>query len=629
MAVADYRLRIGWEGRNAGTFRVGPSTLAPSKLANAIRNPSAELDVSWWVPYTGGGTSTVTRDTTSPVAGAARFKVVNASGTTLGMASPELAFGSDLPAVHVGDSYTFSGYFAATPGFVGKKTRIVLRLQGGANGVKDVTTFVTLTAGMVRWSATTVVDYADRVSAQVYLIQSGTPIVGEGYYADALQLEQAAAAGPYADGDMPGFEWLNGAHVSATMDVRGAGGYDLLGYNFTPAFTNPLDLVCDTTAAPGSRGVLREVSWRRGRAKPDGPVTAGEADLTLYDADGSWNPLDPSSPVYALQSSSSAPRARPMRPVWFEASLDGGATWESQFYLWLTELTYEPIAGSSAGLLHLHAVDFLEWLNGVKPTVAELGATTDGAAIGALLDAPEVDWSPVLRSVDAGDTIPGFAGDGTRGALDLVGELLAVELGAFYQRRDGTVAYESRLAVFDKPVDSTLAALVVATQYGSTLQGVVNEQQVTRQDYAGGPDGVPQFAQGATVGELGHRRGSDITSRYLNTDTQAGYLADHIVNENGEPEPLLYRTELANGDAARLTAMVKRELFDVVQLKSSAAAGAVNYVVQELTGHVLNGGLEHRATWQLATMSSITPFRIGVGTLAPAIDSPGYDRLVL
>jgi len=164
----------------------GPTT------TNLCTNPSFEVDTAGWFAY-----STLTRVTTD-----AKFGTACAAITTPATSGTNVA-DSPTATVVAGQVYTISGYFK---GPVGKA------IQLRANDSVNVTTASFACDGTwQRVSVTTV-----PISGTVLLLRIQTADASGGtFYIDGVQIEHAAAASAYCDGDQPLCQW-NGAPNAST-----------------------------------------------------------------------------------------------------------------------------------------------------------------------------------------------------------------------------------------------------------------------------------------------------------------------------------------------------------------------------------------------------------------------------
>lgn len=252
-------------------------------------------------------------------------------------------------------------------------------------------------------------------------------------------------------------------------------------------------------------------------------------------------------------------------------------------YGFISKIQHNPARNARESTIE--SVDFFEWLNAGKPTIAATGATTVGAAIGLILDA--LEWTDAdFRSLDTGSSIPDFSADGTKSALTLIQELLQVDLGFFFVSGSGVVTYQSRTTRWQHAaVDDTFSGdQISGVLPGVDKQSIINRQAVTRtggvQQTASAADGKPYYD------------GSAISSGYLNTDAEALALAQFIVAVRKNGRPPTKGVTLLNVDDVHIARQLDRELGDRVLLTETSGGTSVEASIE---------GLSHTITPMLQT----------------------------
>ncbi len=230
-------------------------------------------------------------------------------------------------------------------------------------------------------------------------------------------------------------------------------------------------------------------------------------------------------------------------------------------------------------------------------------STTTGAFIGRILDA--IDFNdPTLRrggitntgtrntTLDTGDTITVSSPSGDRSALQLIEELLEAERGVFYISGDGIATYEERDSRAHRGTSAaTITDAAIKSNPGFQLDKLVNRQTVSRKDPATGNDtGTPQTASNdVSIGLFGVSSGSEISSQYLPSDTQALALAGYIVNLRSDFETPVV-VELDSGSATALTQQLTRELQDRVTVNDTVAGTSGDYIIEAVEHEITDGG---------------------------------------
>lgn len=279
------------------------------------------------------------------------------------------------------------------------------------------------------------------------------------------------------------------------------------------------------------------------------------------------------------------------------------------FYGFTTSIEHHPDLAERTTTID--AVDFTEWLAGIKPVIASTGPITVGAAMGLILDYAE--WTDAsMRSLDAGNTIPDFSADGSKTGLAIIGELIAVDLGMFFVDGDGVVTYRDRNSMYRHapPVDVFGSDVLSRLQPKIDSRAIINRQTVTR------TGGVPQVA--ANNPKRKPWREGSLTSPYLNDDTDAANLATWITLYSGvvqTPIPV----EIPDVDDVQIASIVSRELADVVTV-ALPHGGTTDGVIQRLSHSVVKG---HHVLTATVAVRPITAFTADI-SLADGPDVASY-----
>lgn len=355
---------------------------------------------------------------------------------------------------------------------------------------------------------------------------------------------------------------------------------------------------------------VQVVQVRRGRQDADGPVQAGELVLTIVDNDGRYNPHNTASPLYG--------KLLPGRqtPVRVRATYQG--TTYALFLGFVRAVEYRPADKQTT----IYAQDLMLVLSRIKPTLASLGGTTTGAAIGRVLDA--AGWSlGAYRSLAVGDSIPDFSADGTKTGLSLIEDLLAAERGVFFVSAGGVATYLDRYAGNTAPrdvVQTTIAGAALALSPAVSLENVRNSASVTRTQ-----SGTTQtYVDAPSIDRYGLAEAGSVQTPYLNSDDQALALASWIVGRFREPTPRNRYLDLVPRDAATQTALLVRDVQDHVRVTEAGAQTDGEFDIVGVSHTVQGGGLDHRASWVLSRRSAGNPFRIEVSGLSSGV---GGDAL--
>ena len=244
---------------------------------------------------------------------------------------------------------------------------------------------------------------------------------------------------------------------------------------------------------------VKDIQIRRGRVGQDGFMNAGQMTLVLGDGDGTYNPENPTSVL--------APNVVPLRPIRVRAT-HNSVTY-GLFFGFITRIEHNP--SLNARETRVEAMDFFHWLNVFKP-VLSLSYVTVGAAIRQILSACGLS-DPTYLALDSGHAIPALVADGTRSALAIIQDLLAVDMGVLFVDGAGVVTYHDAARRYGpSAVDDTLTtALIGDARPATDVAQVRNGWTVTRLDAAGQPAGPPQRYEDATSRDVAYYgpRGQD------------------------------------------------------------------------------------------------------------------------
>ena len=391
--------------------------------------------------------------------------------------------------------------------------------------------------------------------------------------------------------------WAAHAQGAFVIGISTVGGTDGLAVSpFDVTFTGPNDILSDR---------FHGATIRRGRDDSRTFVLRGEATISVKDPSGLLNPLNPTSPIAdVLQTRYQHVRLAGVSP--------SGAA-HPLFYGFLERIVWRPWRRhSQAGIATLVCKDLLLWLSEARPIISPLGSTTTGAAIGAILDS--IGWvDPTARSLDDGDTIPDFSADGSKTAFELISDLLVAERGIFFVDGAGVAVFEDRVSRTVKEPVAVIAdemkAAVPAVDHGRLR----NRVRVTRTQTGH----VATALDEASRTLIGNRDLEDIETAYLDSDSQADALASFILAQLGQPLEPLRDLAIDNRTEELLAQCRAREVGDVVTV-SAAGAGIVasDFIIENLEHKIQPIRQSHDTTWLLSQHETLTPFRIGVSTLA-------------
>jgi hypothetical protein len=376
-----------------------------------------------------------------------------------------------------------------------------------------------------------------------------------------------------------------------TIGFSQIGGTDLLGTS--PAdlsFTGPYDDVSPK---------LSRVTFNRGRDDGLSIVGAGEATVDLRDPDGRFNPSNPASPLAGVLDDR-------LHPIMLQGVIGSPLTVAFPlFYGWVRRLVWEP--QGRKGTAQLECVDLFYRLARAFPVIASTGPTTTGAAIGKILDAVGLP-DPAARSLDVGDSILDFAADGSKSALDLIGDLLEAERGIFFVAGDGQATYRSRLTRQTGAVVGAIANSMRAIGPGSDFDQARTRVTVTRTQ--SGYTAV-KTAPSLITGRLGLIDLPAIATPFLLNDGQADSLASWLLSQVATTRQPIYGLTIDNREQALLDQILAREIGDRITVTEAEGGTTGTFVIERLAHDVdVNRG-RHSAAYLLTKADTATPFRIG------------------
>lgn len=354
-------------------------------------------------------------------------------------------------------------------------------------------------------------------------------------------------------------------------------------------------------------GLYDEISSRliratigRGRSNNLDTMLAGQATIDVRDADGRFNPSNPTSPLYGQLDDR-------LHPIMLQ-SIRGGVT-RGLFYGWIRRFSWEP--RGRKGVTQFECVDLFYRLEAIKPVIASTGPTTTGGAIGKILDATGL-VDPAGRNLDVGDAILDFSADGTKSALQLISELLEAERGVFFIAGDGRATYRSRLTRQTIASSATIANVMRAIGPGADFDQAKTIVKVSRTQngYA-----AQATADSLILGRLGRAELPAISTPYVSSNGQADSLAAWLLSQVQSARPLLYDLQIDNREAALLDQILQRELGDRITVSELEGGTTGDFLIDNLTHELDFQRGRHSARYVLSKASTATPFRIGTSTI--------------
>lgn len=348
-----------------------------------------------------------------------------------------------------------------------------------------------------------------------------------------------------------------------------------------PAFGNPVILDDPTSFlnsailadAPADvvdvSDISLRVSIRRGRNRILNNFEAGTAVVTLEDANGDWNPQNPSSPYYG--------KLLPLRKIriWADYN-DGGGT--DRYYLFSGYITsYDNsfrLGLDEVSSVTLQCVDAFRLFQNVSITTvagSSAGQTT-GARIENLLDLANYPTSQ--QSIDIGDTTVQADPGTSRTLLAACQTIEQTELGGFFINPEGDAVFLSRTTVSLKADQTPLlfnddgtniAYQSIDFAYDDTQ--IFNDITVTRLN------GTPQEVQSTSSIETYFIHSGTRSDLLMQTDSDALNQANMLLHAR---ENALFRIDsiglnlMDSSATSRIVAGLDSDLFTLINVTKTA-----------------------------------------------------------
>jgi hypothetical protein len=214
--------------------------------------------------------------------------------------------------------------------------------------------------------------------------------------------------------------------------------------------TNPLILDSATSGILGTNklgsgtlpieitNLVTRTNIRRGRSRITSKFEAGTADVTLYDQNGDWNPMNPAGAYY--------PNLVPLRQIIIYATYLG-----VDYFLFSGFITNYDTGfrqgNEDVSTVTLRCVDGTKLLAGssISTVTGATAGQLSGARVNALLNA--IEWPVSLRNVDTGDSTLQADPGTSRTALEALNTVQDSEFGGLFVDSEGAVRFVSRTAL--------------------------------------------------------------------------------------------------------------------------------------------------------------------------------------
>lgn len=264
--------------------------------------------------------------------------------------------------------------------------------------------------------------------------------------------------------------------------ILGSATKGILGTNRLGAGTLPVEIT----------DIVSKVSIRRGRNRITSKFEFGSANVTLYDQNGDWNPMNTAGAYY--------PNLVPLRQIIIYATYLG-----IDYYLFSGYITdYDTgfkQGNEDLSTVTLRCIDAFKLLAGSAiTTVASAPAgQLSGARVNAILDA--IDWPVSLRNIDTGQSTLQADPGTTRNVLDALQVVENSEFGGIFVDGESRINFVDRNDLISRPAtsvysfndngtqisytnavvaydDTTLINDVTVTRSGGTAQNVFDQTSI-------------------------------------------------------------------------------------------------------------------------------------------------------
>lgn len=269
---------------------------------------------------------------------------------------------------------------------------------------------------------------------------------------------------------------------------------------------------------------VRSINLSRGRSGLFTDFPAGAASVELNNHDRAFDPVYVDSPYYG--------NIIPRRAIKIFSND------ELVFFGYVNDWNLEYLPDNDSIAVAVCNDDF-GFLNGAALEAQTPSLQTTGERIEAILDLPEVNWSPTLRDIETGQSLVGTqAIDEGTNALSYLQKVTETEPGLLFIGKDGTLTFRDKVSVYDPATSATFSNTSgirfsnIQVSFGSEL--LYNEIIVANQGGATvvGQDLVSQGAYGKSA--------YSVTDLLGASDAQAAQYAIDFLTQYSNPE---YRIE--------------------------------------------------------------------------------------
>ena len=191
--------------------------------------------------------------------------------------------------------------------------------------------------------------------------------------------------------------------------------------------------------------LVTRVAIRRGRNRITSKFEAGTADVTLFDQNGDWNPMNPLGAYY--------PNLIPLKQIIITATYLGVEYYLFSGFIQAYDTGFR-LGNEDVSTVVLRCVDGFKLLAGATVSTVAGGTAGQysGARVNAILDA--INFPQSLRAIDTGDSTLQADPGTTRTTLDALQTVENSEFGGVYLSGEGDVVFKSRTNLIKAPATS-------------------------------------------------------------------------------------------------------------------------------------------------------------------------------
>ena len=324
--------------------------------------------------------------------------------------------------------------------------------------------------------------------------------------------------------------------------------------------------------------VAGRISIRRGRNIYADQFEAGTAVVRVYDANGDWNPENPSSPYFG--------KLQPLRKLRISAQYNGDTYYLFSGYT--TKYNYSYPKGQEIGYVDITAEDAFRIFNmaAISTVTGASAGQTTGTRIGKILDT--VSWPTSMREIETGDSTCQADPATNRSVLDALKRVESTEYGAFYIDPEGDAVFKSRNSV----VEAIGATPTVFNQDGSginyaNLKFAFDDRLIINQVAAQRVGGVEQTATSLSSIDQYFTHSVRLQDLLNQTDEEVMQLARAYVASHKDTTIRIdeMTLDLTTPDyATGVEAGLSLDYFDVVEISNNQQGGSTLTKTLEIMG---------------------------------------------